>query len=135
MLQKLSAGYHAQPFRGPFSITRIQPSDILKEETDDSAFGPLSNIDHAIMKKGLTIKMHEHVNDEIFSYVWKGTSYHNDSAGFETLISPGKLMMVNARYSFWHEERLCGTPFDHEKRTLSLLFNFTINQQIIGIGI
>jgi quercetin 2,3-dioxygenase len=106
MLQKLSAGNHAQPFRGPFSITRIQPSDILKEETDDSAFGPLSNIDHAVMKKGLTIKMHEHVNDEIFSYVWKGTSYHKDSAGFEAPIAPGKLMMMNAGFSFWHEEKV-----------------------------
>ncbi|MFC4024399.1 pirin family protein [Oceanobacillus longus] len=106
MLQKLSAGNHAQPFRGPFSITRIQPSDILKEETDDSAFGPLSNIDYAVMKKGLTVKMHEHVNDEILSYVWKGTSYHKDSAGFEAPIAPGKLMMMNAGFSFWHEEKV-----------------------------
>ncbi|MGJ9458733.1 pirin family protein [Oceanobacillus sp. CF4.6] len=106
MLQKLSAGNHAQPFRGPFSITRIQPSDILKEETGDSAFGPLSNIDHAVMKKGLTVKMHEHVNDEILSYVWKGTSYHKDSAGFEAPIKAGKLMMMNAGFSFWHEEKV-----------------------------
>ncbi|WP_249870070.1 pirin family protein [Oceanobacillus saliphilus] len=106
MLQKLRAGNHAQPFRGPFTITRIQPSDILEEDTGDSAFGPLSNIDHAVMKKGLTIKMHEHVNDEILSYVWKGTSYHKDSAGFEAPIAPGKLMLMNAGYSFWHEEKV-----------------------------
>ncbi|PAV27837.1 hypothetical protein CIL05_20015 [Virgibacillus profundi] len=106
MLQKLQAGNHPQPFKGPFSITRIQPSDILKEDTGDTAFGPLSNIDHAVMKKGLTIKMHEHVNDEIFSYVWKGISYHRDSAGFEAPIAPGKLMMMNAGYSFWHEEKV-----------------------------
>lgn len=106
MLQKLSVGNHAQPFKGPFSITRIQPSDILEKDISDSAFGPLSNIDHAVMKKGLTIKMHEHVNDEIFSYVWKGTTYHKDSAGFEAPIAPGKLMMMNAGYSFWHEEKV-----------------------------
>ena len=29
MLQKLEAGNHAQPFRGPFTITRVQPGDIL----------------------------------------------------------------------------------------------------------
>lgn len=106
MIQVLRAGNHYQPFRGPFTITRIQPSDIFEEDIDDSAFGTLSNIDHAIMKKGLTIKMHEHVNDEIFSYVWKGTSFHKDSAGLEAEISPGKLMMMNAGISFWHEEKV-----------------------------
>ena len=106
MMQILRAGNHYQPFRGPFTITRIQPSDILDMETNDTAFGPLSTIDHAIMKKGLTIKMHEHVNDEIFSYVWKGTSYHKDSAGFKAPIAPGKLMMMNAGKSFWHEEKV-----------------------------
>ncbi|AXF55329.1 pirin family protein [Salicibibacter kimchii] len=99
MLQKLSADHHSQPFKGPFSITRIHPADLLNA-------GPLSNIDHATMKKGLTIKMHEHIDDEILSYVWQGTSYHKDSAGFEAPIAPGKLMMMNAGYSFWHEEKV-----------------------------
>ena len=65
MLQKLEAGNHAQPFGGPFTITRVQPGDIFGNNTADTAFGPLAIIDHAAMKKGLTIKMHEHVNDEI----------------------------------------------------------------------
>lgn len=106
MIQVLRAGNHYQPFKGPFTITRIQPSDIFEEDVEDSAFGTLSNIDHAVIKKGLTIKMHEHVNDEIFSYVWRGTSYHKDSAGLEAEISPGKLMMMNAGESFWHEEKV-----------------------------
>lgn len=54
MIQVLRAGNHDQPFRGPFTITRIKPSDILGEDIDDSAFGTLSIIDHAVMKKGLT---------------------------------------------------------------------------------
>ncbi|MBS4194283.1 pirin family protein [Lederbergia citri] len=106
MLQKLSADNHRQPFKGPITITRIQPSDIYVEKKADSAFGPLSIIDHAVMKKGITIKMHEHVNDEILSYVWKGTMYHKDSRGLEEPVSPGKLMMMNAGYSFWHEEKV-----------------------------
>lgn len=106
MIQILRSDSHYQPFRGPFTITRIHPSDIFKEDVDDNAFGPLSVIDHAVMKKGLTIKMHEHVNDEILSYVWKGTSYHKDSAGLQAEISPGKLMMMNAGESFWHEEKV-----------------------------
>ena len=106
MIQKLSADNHTQPLKGPFTITRIHPGDIFKEETGDTVFGPLSIIDHAVMKKGLTIKMHEHVNDEIFSYVWQGTTYHKDSAGIEVAVSPGNLMMMNAGYSFWHEEKV-----------------------------
>ncbi|HSI67451.1 MAG TPA: pirin family protein [Planococcus sp. (in: firmicutes)] len=104
MLRKISSDQHAHPLRGAFSITRIQPSDIFPNDTGDSAFGPLSNIDHAVLKPGLTIKMHEHVNDEIFSYVWKGTCIHSDSAGFEAPIESGKLMLMNAGESFWHEE-------------------------------
>ena len=106
MLQKLEAGNHAQPFRGPFSITRIQPGDILGNQTADTAFGPLAIIDHAVMKKGLTIKMHEHVNDEILSYISSGVMHHKDSAGFEAPIARGKLMMMNAGASFWHEEKV-----------------------------
>ncbi|WP_052123969.1 pirin family protein [Ureibacillus manganicus] len=100
MIKKLSSHQHKQPFKGPFTITRIQPGRILGDAIDDFAFGPLSIIDHAVMKKGLTIKMHEHVNDEIFSYVWKGTMYHRDSAGIEKAVSPGNLMMMNAGKSF-----------------------------------
>ncbi|MGN7298571.1 pirin family protein [Ferdinandcohnia sp. SAFN-114] len=105
MLQKLSAEKHWQPYKGPFTITRIQPGDIL-EENKDFAFGPLSIIDHAVMKKGLTIKMHEHVNDEILSYVWCGIMHHKDSTGIEVPITTGHLMMMSAGRSFWHEEKV-----------------------------
>lgn len=105
LLKKLNAENHTQPFRGPFTITRVQPG-ILGDKTDDLSFGPLAIIDHAVMKKGLTIKMHEHVNDEILSYIGSGVMYHKDSAGFEAPIARGKLMMMNAGVSFWHEEKV-----------------------------
>lgn len=106
MLQKLAAGNHAVPFRGPFTITRVQPGDILGDETTDTAFGPLAIIDHAVMKKGLTINMHQHKNDEILSYISSGIMHHRDSAGFEALIARGKLMLMNAGAGFWHEEKV-----------------------------
>jgi len=106
LLQKLGAGNHAQPFKGSFSITRIEPGLILGNKPEDTAFGPLANIDHAVMKKGLTIKMHEHVNDEILSYVSSGVMHHKDSADFEAPIARGKLMLMNAGESFWHEEKV-----------------------------
>ena len=106
LLQKLKAGNHALPFRGPFTITRVQPGDILGDKTADTAFGPLAIIDHAVMKKGLTIKMHQHINDEILSYISSGVMHHRDSAGFEAPIARGKLMMMNAGSGFWHEEKV-----------------------------
>lgn len=106
MLQKLEAGNHAQPFRGPFTIARVQPGDIFGDKAADTAFGPLAIIDHAVMKKGLTIKMHEHVNDEILSYISSGVTHHRDSGGFVAPIARGKLMMMNAGVSFWHEEKV-----------------------------
>lgn len=108
MIQKLSADNHRQPFRGPISIIRVQPGDIFRDKRHDTAFGPLSVIDHATMKGNLTIKMHEHVNDEIFSYVRKGSIHHRDSAGEEAEVSRGQLMMMNAGESFWHEEKVKG---------------------------
>lgn len=106
MLTKLDAKDLTEPFKGYFTIKRVHPGNILKTKTDDGALGSLSNIDHAFMKKGLTVKMHEHINDEILSYVWKGVSHHKDSAGFEAPIERGKLMLMNAGESFWHEEKV-----------------------------
>jgi hypothetical protein len=48
--------------------------------------------------------MHEHVNDEILSYMWRGAMVHEDSAGHRIPISPRKLMMMNAGEIFWHED-------------------------------
>ena len=105
MIRKLTKDTHTQPFKAPIAITRI-PTGLIMENNKDTAFGPLSYIDHAMMQKGITIKMHEHVNDEIFSYVWSGTMYHRDSAGHEVPVNRGNLMLMNAGSSFWHEEKV-----------------------------
>lgn len=106
MLQKLTKESHTNPFKKPFSLTRVKPGKILDNEATDTAFGPLAIIDHAVMEKGLTIKMHEHINDEILSYVYSGVMHHEDSADFKAPIARGKLMMMNAGKSFWHEEKV-----------------------------
>ena len=106
MILKLGKDAHPQPYKGMFSITRILPGRILDSESQAPTFGPLSNVDHAFMSKGLTIKMHEHIDDEILSYVDRGVSLHKDSAGHEVPIERGKLMVMNAGESFWHEEKV-----------------------------
>jgi len=88
---------------GPFKIRRMRPGKILPERNDD-AFGPLSVIDHANLQMGTMVSMHQHVNDEILSYVWQGSMVHEDSNGNRTPLSSKKLMMMNAGESFWHEE-------------------------------
>lgn len=106
MILKMSKDLNPQPSKGMFSINRILPGKIIDSESRAPTFGPLSNIDHAFMSRGLTIKMHEHIDDEILSYVDIGSSIHRDSAGFEVPIERGKLMVMNAGKSFWHEEKV-----------------------------
>jgi redox-sensitive bicupin YhaK (pirin superfamily) len=76
---------------------------LVRSLVADPAFGPLSVVDHANLDVGTVVPMHEHRNDEILSYMWRGTMVHEDSAGHRIPISPRKLMMMNAGRGFWHE--------------------------------
>lgn len=48
--------------------------------------------------------MHEHQNDEIFSYVRKGAMFHKDSSGGEFLLTPNHLSVMNAGSGISYEE-------------------------------
>ncbi|WPP01970.1 pirin family protein [Pseudomonas sp. HR96] len=89
--------------QGSFHIERVKPG-LAYANSKDPALGPLSGFDHATLGVGTVVKMHEHVNDEILSYMWKGSMLHEDKAGNIIPISRNKLMMMNAGKSFWHEE-------------------------------
>jgi len=52
--------------------------------------------------------MHEHRNDEIISYLRSGRMQHTDSAGRSEVISPDRLMVMNAGAGFSHEEAVLG---------------------------
>lgn len=97
--------------RGPFQVRRNRPGLVLGSNVD-VAFGPLSVIDHANLGPGTVVRMHEHNNDEILSYMWRGTMIHEDSAGHRIPISAHKLMMMNAGRSFWHEESTPDGPVE-----------------------
>ncbi|MGE7759713.1 pirin family protein [Peribacillus sp. NPDC097895] len=56
------------------------------------------------MEQGATISMHEHINDEILSYMWQGEMLHEDSTGLKESCSPTKQMLMGAGKSFFHEE-------------------------------
>jgi len=98
---------HLVRAHGPFQLRRIWPGVSLGR-TDDAGFGGLGLIDHARLQPGLVVKMHEHRNDEIISYLRSGRMQHTDSAGRSEVISPDRLMVMNAGAGFSHEEAVLG---------------------------
>ncbi|CAN7568485.1 pirin family protein [Phyllobacterium sp. LjRoot231] len=98
---------HLVTAQGPFQLRRIRPGISLGQR-DDAGFGGLGLIDHARLQPGLVVKMHEHRNDEIISYMRSGRMQHTDSAGRSEVISPDRLMVMNAGRGFSHEEEVAG---------------------------
>ena len=98
---------HLVRAHGPFQLRRIRPGVALGR-TDDGGFGGLGLIDHARLQPGLVVRMHEHRNDEIISYLRSGRMQHTDSAGRSEVISPDRLMVMNAGAGFSHEEAVLG---------------------------
>jgi redox-sensitive bicupin YhaK (pirin superfamily) len=96
---------------GSFKIRRVRPGLIFGANADP-AFGPLAVLDHANLGVGTVVRFHEHVNDEILSYMWRGTMVHEDSSGNRVALSPKRLMMMNAGKSFWHEESAPSDPVE-----------------------
>ncbi|WP_034671564.1 pirin family protein [Ectobacillus panaciterrae] len=108
---KSNQAYHID--QGIFQIHLMRPGLIFGDSTlEDYAFGPLSRIDHATLGVGGFVGMHEHSNDEIFSYVLRGEMLHKDSIGQMVTVSPNNLMMMNAGTSFYHEESTPDNPIE-----------------------
>jgi redox-sensitive bicupin YhaK (pirin superfamily) len=103
---------------GPFQIRRIRPG-ITLGNSDDLGFGPLGLIDHANLGPGLLVRMHEHRNDEILSYVRSGTLWHEDTHGGRLPISATQLVVMNAGSGISHEESI---PHDGESVEMLQIF-------------
>lgn len=112
MLQKLPA--RATPFVGrePFRIRLIRPGLVDGQPMDDPVIGPLSRVDHAFLDVGTLVSMHQHRNDEIFSYLWQGLMVHEDSTGERVKLTPSRLMMMNSGEGFSHEESTPSVPVE-----------------------
>ena len=77
----------------------------------DHGYGPLALIAESFKAPDTWITMHEHVQDEIISYVPHGVMRHDDRTTGKLITDPDHLMVMNAGRSFWHEERtLAGDP-------------------------
>ncbi|MET4208790.1 pirin family protein [Bradyrhizobium sp. LA2.1] len=103
----MSPETHQVRSHGPFQLRRIHPG-ISLDQRDDAGFGGLGVIDHARLHPGLVVRMHEHRNDEIISYMRSGRMLHTDSSGRSEVISSDRLMVMNAGRGFHHEEKVDG---------------------------
>lgn len=80
---------------GPFTIRRQRPGEQL---------GALAIVDQMTLKPGAVVPMQRHQDDEIFSYVWRGSLQYRREEG-ETLALNGKrALLVNAGSGVRHEE-------------------------------
>ena len=110
-MQILRAAQSPMHGEDDFRIRRVRPGTI-RGSGADLALGPLAAFDHAELKPGKVVKMHEHRNDEILTYVWRGTMLHEDSAGQRVPVSAAKLMVMNAGEGFRHEESVPDGPVE-----------------------
>lgn len=91
--------------RQGFRIHRVYPG-MLGIDPTDQGLGPLGLFDHAHLNPGLVVPMHQHRNDEIFSYLRYGTLWHEDTSGGRTPLSSKRMLMMNSGTGISHEESI-----------------------------
>lgn len=89
---------------GTFQLNIIIPG--IHSGGNDKGFYNLGRFDDARLSPGAFISMHPHQNDEILSFLRKGTMLHKDSTGHLVAIHPQNLMMMNAGSGIYHEESI-----------------------------
>lgn len=89
--------------RGPFT-SRFLPLGRLLEDSDDHGIAQIGRLEHATLESGVLVPMHLHQNEEILSYLRKGTMHHKDSDQNDVLIHNKHLMLMNAGSGIYHEE-------------------------------
>ncbi|WP_256300817.1 pirin family protein [Haloarchaeobius salinus] len=78
---------------------------------DDHGYGPLATVVESFMDPGTLIRMHQHRNEEIISWVPAGVMRHDDRQGNELVTDAEHLMVMGAGSGFWHaEETLAADP-------------------------
>lgn len=80
---------------GPFTVRRQRPGEALS---------PLISIDLMSLKLDARIPMQQHQDEEVFTYLWRGSMQHQDSNGERTQLSAKRVMVVNAGDGVQYEE-------------------------------
>jgi len=96
--------------QGKFRIHLDFPGRALPDH-DDHGYGPLATVVESFMDPGTLIRMHQHRDEEIISWVPAGVMRHDDRQGNELVTDSEHLMVMNAGSGFWHaEETLADDP-------------------------
>ncbi|MGK3142222.1 pirin family protein [Pantoea sp. C2G6] len=80
---------------GPFTVRRQRPG---------AALSPLVSVDLMTLKLDARIPMQQHQDEEVFTYLWRGSMLHQDSNGERTALSAKRVMVVNAGEGVQYEE-------------------------------
>ncbi|MCL9814047.1 pirin family protein [Natranaeroarchaeum aerophilus] len=72
---------------------------------DDHGYGPLATVVESFMDPDTLIRMHQHRNEEIISWVPDGVMRHDDGEGNKLVTDAENMLVMNAGSGFWHEER------------------------------
>ncbi|KGD71296.1 pirin family protein [Pantoea vagans] len=80
---------------GPFTVRRQRAGEALS---------PLLTVDLMSLKLDARIPMQQHQDEEVFTYLWRGSMQHQDSNGERTQLSAKKVMVVNAGEGVQYEE-------------------------------
>nr|WP_321357894.1 pirin family protein [uncultured Draconibacterium sp.] len=104
--------------QGKFIIRLLPLGNDISGQNDHGLY-QLGRVDHATLEGGTLVPMHLHRNDEILSYIRKGTMVHKDSQENTIPITNQYLMMMNAGSGFYHEE---GVPADGETVEMLQIF-------------
>ncbi len=96
--------------QGSFRIHFNFPGRAVPDH-DDHGYGPLATVVESFMDPGTLIRMHQHRNEEIISWVPEGVMRHDDRQGNELVTDANHLLVMNAGSGFWHaEETLSDDP-------------------------
>lgn len=93
---------------GDFVVDLAMPGKALPGH-DDYGLAALAVVADSFMAPGAYIPMHEHLQDEIISYVPQGVMRHDDLTHGKLVTDADHLMVMNAGSGFWHEERTLRT--------------------------
>lgn len=80
---------------GPFTVRRQRPGEALS---------PLVSVDLMSLKLDARIPMQQHQDEEVFTYLWRGSMQHQDSNGERIQLSAKRVMVVNAGDGVQYEE-------------------------------
>lgn len=102
MMTKIEHSAKSGKKRGGFGIDILYPGAVFPE-TNDTDLTTIGQIDHAQVKPGTLTPMNPHRDDEVLTYLREDNVKHTDTEGYSEVISPQRLMLMNAGTQFQHE--------------------------------